>query len=912
MNNTTDSFNATTLNYSYFEFHARFGWTRLWITVIVLGLLILCTIIGNVFVVAAILLEKHLQGVSNYLIASLAVADLMVATLPMPVAAIYEVSEDWWLGEALCDFWVCSDVLCCTASILHLVGIALDRYWAVTNAEYIRRRTGRRIGIMIGIFWFLSVLISIPARFHTTRSYNYGGYSPDMVLDEPPSCRINQEHGYTVFSNIGAFYMPMIFIIGIYARIYQVARARIRRSAFKQSATSSLSMTQKKQREKHHQKLFKRSLCSSSCCRYNKYDEKRSIKLAYVKNNPQAIQNNMNQENPSSSHIADTDCTEVARHTSNITEISAVKQPTATTTPLTTTTSSDNKYCSFMNQLNNDKSIPYVDDVENKSNYCHSIEHLNGNYIHTKPVLLNDDSVRQNLINCECKPNIYTERSVNKQRRKSNHQKEMKKSNSLLKLDYRANSSSDSNKFDTPIYSSISRNTSSAPPILINMTNSSTYFSELTNSNSQLSETPTTDHTNSVMWSSSSSTGSGSASSSCPSLPSLSSSSFSRYSSLPVDSQYHYHQRHHHHQHHHHHRDYHHHEGLHNHHHHHQHHHHHHHHQGHHHGHIHKRRYCEGKMSKKQQNRYLGKLKTLCNCCPSVFDSKSNHNHLSDKGKVSSENPKVGQLKYSAFCCFKSHLNSSVKDISLTNDHGTCYSVVDPSSVSQFAQRKNNISAVNTDINNNNSASKKTENHILLDVTKRQNDVHGKMCHLLRLENSHRKLAKSVSNLIANRNADSSTTNPVKLPQHLHQQPALILTPVTSALPPSQPPLPPIPSNTLNDETTTTITSNLMSLQQTQVNRERLETKRERKAISTLAIITGCFLLCWLPFFIVALISPFTENFTISKFGQSTILWLGYSNSLLNPIIYTIFSPDFRNAFRKILFGRYNLRSLSR
>ncbi|VDP55283.1 unnamed protein product [Schistosoma mattheei] len=116
----------------------------------------------------------------------------------------------------------------------------------------------------------------------------------------------------------------------------------------------------------------------------------------------------------------------------------------------------------------------------------------------------------------------------------------------------------------------------------------------------------------------------------------------------------------------------------------------------------------------------------------------------------------------------------------------------------------------------------------------------------------------------------------------------------------------------LNTYDETTIISNLIPIQQTQLNRERLEAKRERKAILTLAIITGCFLLCWLPFFIVALISPFINHLKITKFGQSMILWLGYSNSLLNPIIYTIFSPDFRNAFRKILFGRYNLRSLSR
>lgn len=48
---------------------------------------------GNVFVIAAILLERNLQNVANYLIVSLAVADLMVACLVMPLGAVYEVSR---------------------------------------------------------------------------------------------------------------------------------------------------------------------------------------------------------------------------------------------------------------------------------------------------------------------------------------------------------------------------------------------------------------------------------------------------------------------------------------------------------------------------------------------------------------------------------------------------------------------------------------------------------------------------------------------------------------------------------------------------------------------------------------------------------------------------------------------------
>lgn len=60
-------------------------------TLLVLGIIILCTVIGNSFVIAAVVLKKTFKYVGNYLIMSLAVSDLMLALLVMPVAVVNEV-----------------------------------------------------------------------------------------------------------------------------------------------------------------------------------------------------------------------------------------------------------------------------------------------------------------------------------------------------------------------------------------------------------------------------------------------------------------------------------------------------------------------------------------------------------------------------------------------------------------------------------------------------------------------------------------------------------------------------------------------------------------------------------------------------------------------------------------------------
>lgn len=91
-------------------------------------------------------------------------------------------------------------------------------------------------------------------------------------------------------------------------------------------------------------------------------------------------------------------------------------------------------------------------------------------------------------------------------------------------------------------------------------------------------------------------------------------------------------------------------------------------------------------------------------------------------------------------------------------------------------------------------------------------------------------------------------------------------------------------------------------LQSQNTNKSGSTRVSDHKAAVTLGIIMGVFLFCWMPFFIFNLIAAFCK--CVPPILFKILTWLGYVNSGLNPIIYSIFNQEFREAFRKILFTR--------
>ncbi|UJR10004.1 hypothetical protein I4U23_014227 [Adineta vaga] len=189
--------------------------------VVVYSIIILLSIIGNVIVVIAILRVQRLRHPTNFILMSLAIADLLVTTTVMIPGFISEIKRKWIFGTFICKIWLGNDITFCTASILHLVAVSFDRYVAIENPlKYKQKMTKRTIFIIIGCIWLISVLISYGPIALGIYSESLNG----EILSDPGKCRMKPDFLYSVVSATTSFYIPLIIILFLYGRIYITAR----------------------------------------------------------------------------------------------------------------------------------------------------------------------------------------------------------------------------------------------------------------------------------------------------------------------------------------------------------------------------------------------------------------------------------------------------------------------------------------------------------------------------------------------------------------------------------------------------------------------------------------------------------------------------------------------------------------
>ncbi|XP_016064278.1 PREDICTED: histamine H2 receptor [Miniopterus natalensis] len=193
---------------------------------VALTTLIFITIAGNVVVCLAVGLNRQLRNLTNCFIVSLAVTDLLLGLLVLPFSAFYQLSCRWGFSGVFCNIYTSLDVMLCTASILNLFMISLDRYCAVTDPlRYPVLVTPVRVGVSLALIWvvsitlsFLSIHLGWNSRSETSR-----------VNHTNLSCKVQVNLVYGLVDGLVTFYVPLLIMCVTYYRIFKIAREQAKR-----------------------------------------------------------------------------------------------------------------------------------------------------------------------------------------------------------------------------------------------------------------------------------------------------------------------------------------------------------------------------------------------------------------------------------------------------------------------------------------------------------------------------------------------------------------------------------------------------------------------------------------------------------------------------------------------------------
>ncbi|XP_055790584.1 D(4) dopamine receptor-like [Salvelinus fontinalis] len=183
---------------------------------LIFGILLIVVIIcGNLLVCLSVYREKALKTTTNYFIVSLAVADLMLAVLVLPLFIYVEFQGGLWsLNMHVCDGLMTMDVMLCTASIFNLCAISIDRFIAVSiPLNYNLKHVDQRQIFLLSATWILALAVASPVMFGIQ----------NVPQRDSTECKLEDDN-FVVYSSVCSFFIPCPIMLLLYCGMFRGLR----------------------------------------------------------------------------------------------------------------------------------------------------------------------------------------------------------------------------------------------------------------------------------------------------------------------------------------------------------------------------------------------------------------------------------------------------------------------------------------------------------------------------------------------------------------------------------------------------------------------------------------------------------------------------------------------------------------
>ncbi|XP_018101562.1 adenosine receptor A2b [Xenopus laevis] len=206
------------------------------------------SIAGNVLVCWAVAINSTLKNATNYFLVSLAVADIAVGLLAIPFAITISIGLETDFHS--CLFFACFVLVLTQSSIFSLLAVAIDRYLAIKiPLRYKSLVTGKRARTIIAVFWILSFVIGLIPLMGWNR-LDENCHEPGTSYNCTVKCLFEKvvTMSYMVYFNFfGCVLLPLLIMLGIYIKIFMVARKQLRQIELKCVGSDSSRTTLQKE-----------------------------------------------------------------------------------------------------------------------------------------------------------------------------------------------------------------------------------------------------------------------------------------------------------------------------------------------------------------------------------------------------------------------------------------------------------------------------------------------------------------------------------------------------------------------------------------------------------------------------------------------------------------------------------------
>ncbi|XP_059486559.1 adipokinetic hormone/corazonin-related peptide receptor variant I-like isoform X2 [Neocloeon triangulifer] len=189
------------------------------LSVIVYSILFIISATGNLTVLCLLLQRRRgARSRINTMLLHLAIADLLVTFLLMPMEIAWAITVQWKGGDAMCRIMAFFRTFGLFLSSFVLVCISLDRYFAVLRPMSLMA-VDKRGKIMLSAAWTASVVCSFPQIiiFHVEPHPKHTWYQQCVTFNAFPSER--HEIAYAAFGMIMMYGLPLVVILFSYASI---------------------------------------------------------------------------------------------------------------------------------------------------------------------------------------------------------------------------------------------------------------------------------------------------------------------------------------------------------------------------------------------------------------------------------------------------------------------------------------------------------------------------------------------------------------------------------------------------------------------------------------------------------------------------------------------------------------------